>query len=430
MMSESNSIPEFIPRLSCRESPVFTMLVLSMLCLSLAGCATWQAPAEFNDSMLRARAEIQELSGVTLSAAVLSTDDSQMMFGSNVNKTGVQPVWIEVENNTNQAIWLLRSGTDPDLFSPLEVAWPFHVSFASETNARLDDHFDALSFQNPVSPGTKQSGIIFTNPHHMTRLLSVDILGQGELFPFTMFPPVPDDQTTEATAALVNVRLLIKEVTVDIKETDSFRARLEQLPCCATSVDGRKSGDPLNVILIGNFADVVSALVRRGFRLNALDFDKQQQLYGRPPDVVVRKKGQAGATANWIRMWVAPLRYQGQAVFVVQAGRRQGWRMEKVVEDDLILNPKVDEVRNLFIQDMAYSSGLRKIAFVDGVGATQPEESRSSLGDASYQTDGLRAVLFFVTRPQSLSNIEFLDWHPILKLREKDAAKENEDVGD
>ena len=429
-MSESNSIPELIPRLSCRELPIFTMLVLSMLCLSLAGCATWQVPTEFNDSVLRARAEIQELRGVTLNAAVLSTDDSQRMFGSNINKTGVQPVWIEVENNTNQVLWLLRSGTDPDLFSPMEVAWPFHVSFASETNARLDDHFSALSFQNPVSPGTKQSGIIFANPHHMTRLLSVDILGQGELFPFTMFPPVPDDQTIEATAALVNVRQLVKEVTVDIKETDSFRTRLEQLPCCATGADGNKSGDPLNVILIGDLADIVTALVRRGFRLDALDFDKKQHLYGRSPDIVARKKGQAGVPTNWVRMWVAPLRYQGQTVFVVQAGRRQGWRMEKVVEDDLILNPKVDEVRNLLIQDMAYSSGLRKIAFIDGVGATEPGESRSSLSDTSYQTDGLRAVLFFVTRPQSLSNIEFLDWHPALKLREIDAIKESENVGE
>ena len=429
-MSENNSIPELIPRLSCRELPIFTMLVLSMLCLSLAGCTTWQVPTEFNDSVLRARAEIQELRGVTLNAAVLSADDSQRMFGSNINKTGVQPVWIEVENNTNQVLWLLRSGTDPDLFSPMEVAWPFHVSFASETNARLDDHFSALSFQNPVSPGTKQSGIIFANPHHMTRLLSVDILGQGELFPFTMFPPVPDDQTIKATAALVNVRQLVKEVTVDIKETDSFRTRLEQLPCCATGADGNKSGDPLNVILIGDLADIATALVRRGFRLDALDFDKKQHLYGRPPDIVVRKKGQAGVPTNWVRMWVAPLRYQGQTVFVVQAGRRQGWRMEKVVEDDLILNPKVDEVRNLLIQDMAYSSGLRKIAFIDGVGATEPGESRSSLGDTSYQTDGLRAVLFFVTRPQSLSNIEFLDWHPALKLREIDAIKESENVGE
>ena len=86
------------------------MLVLSMLCLSLAGCATWQAPTEFNDSVLRARAETQELRGVTLSAAVLSTDDSQMMFGSNVNKTGVQPVWVEVEKQHKSgtlvaAIW-------------------------------------------------------------------------------------------------------------------------------------------------------------------------------------------------------------------------------------------------------------------------------------------------------------------------------------
>ena len=205
---------------------------------------------------------------------------------------------------------------------------------------------------------------------------------------------------------------------------------MEQLPCCATGVDGSKSGDPLNVILIGDITDVVSALVRRGFRLDALDFDKQQQLYGRPPDVVVRKKGQAGAPANWVRMWVAPLRYQGQAVFVVQAGRKQGWRMEKVVEDDLILNPKVDEVRNLLIQDMAYSSGLKKIAFIDGVGATEPGESHNSLGGASYQTNGLRAVLFFVTRPQSLSNIEFLDWHPALKLREIDAIKESENAGE
>ena len=43
------------------------------------------------------------------------------MFGVSVNESGVQPVWIEVENNTDQVLWLLRSGTDPDLFSPLEV---------------------------------------------------------------------------------------------------------------------------------------------------------------------------------------------------------------------------------------------------------------------------------------------------------------------
>jgi hypothetical protein len=131
-----------------------------------------------------------------------------------------------------------------------------------------------------------------------------------------------------------------------------------------------------------------------------------------------------------VRLWLAPLRFQGQPVFLVQAGRRQGWRLAEVEEKDMVLNPYVDEVRNLLIQDMMYSSGLQKIAFVSGVGATEPGESRSSLGGARYQTDGLRTVLFFITRPLSLSEIEILNWHPALKLREIEAIKEIENVGD
>jgi len=397
-----------------------------MLYLALTGCASWQLPAEFDVSVLRARAEVDETKGVKLRAAVLSSSDSQRMFGANVNKTGVQPVWIEVENTTNQVLWLLRSGTDPDLFSPLEVAWSFHKSFAGETNARLDEHFDSLNFQNPIAPGTTRSGIIFTNPHRKTRLLSIDILGQDQIFPFTLFPFVPDDVTDEA-ATHAKLQQLIDLATVNFQHAGRFRARLEQLPCCATSADGSEAGDPLNVILVGEFADVATTLVRRGFRIDVLDFDKAQRLFDRPPDIVTRKTGQAGVPENWLRIWVAPFRYQGQAVFLVQAGRTQGWRFTvREDEEDLILNPNIDEVRNLLIQDLLYSSGLEKIAFVAGVGATEPGETRASLGGGSYLTDGLRAVLFMVTRPLSLSDIEVLDWYPLLKLREIEAIEEIE----
>lgn len=426
-MSAGNLIPVFIPRLPCREWTALTMLVLSMLYLALAGCATWQTPTEVNDSALRARAEVQELKGVKLSAAVLSTEDSQRMFGADINNIGVQPVWIEVENTTNQVLWLLRSGTDPDLFSPLEVAWSFHASFAGETNARLDDHFNALSFQNPISPGATHSGVIFTNPHKGTRLLSIDILGQGELFAFTLFPPVPDDQTNASTN-IANVRQLIEAAVDDYRDSDNFRAMLEQLPCCAMSADGSEAGDPLNVVMVGKFNDIAAALIRRGFRTNQLDFDSSQQLFGRPPDIVARKTGQAGVPANWLRMWVAPLRYQGQPVFLVQTGRRQGWRFQEVEEMDMVLHPNIDEVRNLLIQDMIYSSGLGKLAFVSGAGTTSTGESRDSPSGASYHTDGLRAVLFFVTRPRALSDLEILDWHPYLKLIEAEAVKEKKNA--
>jgi len=397
-----------------------------MLLIVLTGCASWQTPPGFDDTVLRNRAVSKEVSGVKLSAAVLSSGDSQRMFGVNVNATGVQPVWIEIENSTSQVLWLLRAGTDPDLFSPLEVSWSFHKSFANETNARLDDHFNEMSFQNPIAPGATQSGIIFTNPHQNTRLLNIDILGQGQLFPFTLFLTVPDDQTGEQAITLDNIQKLIEAVTDDVQDDDAFRTRLEQLPCCATSADGNKPGDPLNLILVGDLDDIATALVRRDFRTSMLAFDNAQSLFGRKPDVVGRKVAMGGMPAIWVRIWVAPFRYQGKTVFVAQAGRRQGWRLAEVEDQDMMLDPNVDEVRNFLVQDMLYSNGVSKLAFITGVGPTGPGELRDSLGGASYHTDGLRAVLFLVTRPLSLSDVQVLDWYPALKLREIDAVQELE----
>jgi hypothetical protein len=89
----------------------------------------------------------------------------------------------------------------------------------------------------------------------------------------------------------------------------------------------------------------------------------------------------------------------------------------------------VDEVRNHFLQDMMYSGALDKLAFVTGVGETGPGEARSSL-DGSYQTDGLRVVLFLTTRPLSLSDLELLDWYPLISIREIEAAGAHDETGE
>ena len=403
------------PGVAQRMRTAPAVLVIGMLCLAVGGCASWQQPGEFDDSALQARVESETVMGVELRAAVLSSDDSRRMFGVRVNESGVQPVWIEVSNNTGHTLWLLRSGTDPDLFSPLEVAWSFHTSFASESNARLDAHFDRLNFQNPIAPGATRSGIIFTNPHDQTRLLNVDILGQGKVFPFTLFLVVPDDQQDESTAALATLFQRLEEEADDYRDVDAFRARLRQLPCCASTANS-DAGDPLNVILVGEFTDLASAFVRRGFRLDLRTFHNDQQLFGRLPDLAIRKAGQEGVPANWLRLWLAPFRFQGKPVLVAQTARRQGWRSTNIEEPNVLTSPQVDEVRNALVQDMAYSGGLEKIAF--DTGTAQADTSRSRPGDARYQTDGLRAVMFFITRPLSLADIEFLDWLPLDRLRE------------
>jgi hypothetical protein len=406
------------------EFPVLAIFALMILFMAMAGCATWQAPGEFDTSALRTRAVTEEINGVRLSATVLSSDESKRMLGANINKKEVQLIWLEVENNTSQALWLLRAGTDPDIFSPLEVAWSYHAAFAQETNAIVDAHFEAMAFHPLIPAHSTQSGIMYTNPHREIRLLNVDLLGQGNLFPFTLFPLIPDGSGGQHARAAM--KRFNETNAVNYQSLDVLRPALEQMPCCAMDHDGSKKGDPFNVILVGGFDDVSAALVRRGYRVQILELDNKQHLYERPPDVVIRKQGQGGAPANWLRLWLAPVRFQGKAVFLAQAGRPVGGRFIDIEEADLMLHPDVDEARNLTIQDMMYSGGLGKLAFIEGVGEITRGNPRTSLDGSTYYTDGLRAVMFFVTRPSTLSDVEILDWHPALRQREAEAIREFE----
>ena len=392
----------------CRTvRPTLAPVVLSML---LAGCATWTAPVDTSDAALRARAVTESNRGVQLSATVLAAADARRLLGSDVTATGVQPVWIEVRNETDQVLWLLRSGTDPDYFSPLEVAWSAHVKFGGATNARIDKHFERLAFQNPIPPRGTSSGILFTNPQPVTKLLNVDLLGNKRMIPFTLFLPVSAD-APEAEA------LIHRYEATAISHYDdpaALREELARLPCCASTVEGDATGQPLNVVLVGRLDDIGAAFVRRGYRRVETGVGADQRMFGRPPDLQLRKQAQAGAPASWVRVWRAPISHGGQLVFLAQAGRPVGGRNRADDVAAVRLHPDVDEVRNSLIQDFMYSGGLEKLAFVRGVGAVPAERPRRLASGDRYFTDGRRATLFLGTRPLTISDVEVLDWEPVL----------------
>ena len=161
------------------------------LVLGIAGCETSQTAGTFNDAELRARAVTESRQGVSVTAAVLSAEETQRMFGTDVNKTGVQSVWIELRNQTVEPLWLLRPGSDPDYFSPLEVAWSVHTPLARQANKRIDDHFDSLAFKSPILPGETRTGVLFINPERLTRLLNIDLLQRRGLDTLLAFPARP-----------------------------------------------------------------------------------------------------------------------------------------------------------------------------------------------------------------------------------------------
>ncbi|MGO4281467.1 LssY C-terminal domain-containing protein [Cupriavidus sp. RAF20_2] len=397
-------------RFSLRWLPaLFPMTFLAWL---LAGCSTWQPPTTDAVTALRARAETTSKQGITLRAAVLSQADTDRMFGIDIRGTGVQPVWIEVENASERSMILLRTGTDPDYFSPLEVAWSVHSWFDRKSNARLDEWFNRQGFRNPIPAGATRSGVVFTNPSRGTKLLNVDLLGDQTLIAFTLFLSVPDDASHPDFSR--KLFAYPPAAVTDYPDLGSLRAALERLPCCATDAAGQGVGEPLNGIVVGAVADFSAAMIRRNYRRNQQDFDNAQRVFGRIPDAVLRKQAQAGAPATWIRVWLAPISYQGRPVYLLQVGRPVGGRFA-AADVAQLMHGDVDEARNLMVQDCMYSEGLEKLAFVRGPTPVPLAQERATFSGAHYHTDGRRAVMFFVLRPLSLSDIDILDWEPIVE---------------
>ena len=90
------------------------------------------------DSQFRDRA-IEKTDGeVTVRAAVLNPEETERVFGLSLYDQGIQPIWIEVVNGTNERIRYAPVGTDPEYFSPLEVSYKNRSGYSDEARDEMD----------------------------------------------------------------------------------------------------------------------------------------------------------------------------------------------------------------------------------------------------------------------------------------------------
>ena len=103
------------------------------LCILLGtilwGCATFN-PQPIDEVPFRERAETQTEDGVRVTAAVLSAGETEALFGRPLYKRAIQPVWLEIENNSRHRIWFPKMSVDRNYFTPLEVANMYHSPFS------------------------------------------------------------------------------------------------------------------------------------------------------------------------------------------------------------------------------------------------------------------------------------------------------------
>ena len=407
----------------------FWIFPLATLLMVMQAYATAK-PLSVDPLAYRNRTESSVNEDVTVTVAVPTISEAQAIYSVELSSRHIQPVWVEVKNDSADTYWFLPLGLDPEYFSPSEAAFAFHTD-SDETNRQLDEKFQKLQFQNPVRPGSTEAGFVLANLDEGFKAIDIDLISRGAVKSFTFIIKDPD---FKGDHKLVDFETLYDPIDIiNIEDEKDFRRALEGLPCCTTNSKGNEYGDPLNLVLVGSKNDILAALTRRNWHSTEIMWSKAiwrtfksflegeryryspvspLYVYERRQDIAWQKARGTINERNHMRFWLSPIRFRGKKVFVGQISRDIGvkFTLKSPTISTHVIDPDVDEARRYFIEDLAYSQALASFGFVKGAGTVSKEAPKMNLVGDPFYTDGLRAVLFFESRPFTLSDIGILDW--------------------
>lgn len=413
-------------------------VVSALLLFALAGCQSFD-PVPIADVPFQERAEAQTEDDVTVNAVVLSADESKAVFDARLYDSGIQPIWLEITNESAQNVWYLPTGTDPEYFAPLEVAYLFRSGRSKSDMRAMNRYYYDRAMGKYVGSGETQSGFVFTHMELGTKSFNVDIFGEDEaLRRFTFFCQVPGFRVDHEDVDWANI--YPKSEMTDYDEAGLRRA-LESLPSHATKSDGTGAGNPLNLVLIGSPRDLYYAFIACGWdETGSLDDTENASIsasrlrryapappmyvFGRRQDVALRKGRRNVRERNELRLWVTPYTLNGQAVWIGQIRRTIGAGLDNMLTYKI--DADMDEARSYVIMSLWYAHTVSRFAYVAGVGAGSIEapaggRKEADYFTAAYFTDGLRAVLWIADEPVSFEEIEFVEWEDLPALTDPDA---------
>ena len=419
------------PRGTVAGSPGRALAAAAVLlgsALLAAGCATAPPAPESFDFHARAETKVDER--VSTTAVVLSPAETEYYFGMPLAKKGIQPVWLQIDNQEDQAFVLMLLSLDPDYFAPSEVAWIAGArsdeALATETNAFLKRHVPVL-----IPPHSTVSGFVYANLDPGAKAFSVELFGPRALRSFDFVQLVPG---FEADFSRVDFDRLYPATEIQDMDLEALRTYLETLPCCVLGGDRKTPGDPLNLVFVGNGANVFAALVRQGWDLTETTrgdtawrtvlssvFRSRYRtspisplyLFERSQDIALQKARGTVDERNHLRLWKAPVTAMGQEVWVGQISRDIGVKLSSRTLVTHKVDPVVDEARLYITLDVANSQALCSVGYVEGVGYSDSQSPRYNYTRDPYYTDGLRVVLFLGEHSCPLDEIEYLPWEPV-----------------
>lgn len=389
---------------ACRASIVVSMAIL------VASCATRTFdPAPLESVPFQARAVSQTSGCVTVRAAVTGAEETEAIFGVPLYERGIQPVWIEVDNQTRGNLRFAPVALDRDYFSPIEVAYIHRSGFSKQDRADMERMYHDIAMPRRISAGETHSGFVFTHLESGTKSFSVDLFGSGRNdYQFVFFVDVPGFVSDHAE---INFARLYAPEEVRSYNLEGLRKALAELPCCATDASGSAIGLPINMVLIGRGEDVLHALLRgRWYETQRGDDESSlavsQYWSGRPPDAVLRLRRGTTGERNELRVWLSPMRVDGEPVWLAQVTHYLTGLFKRS-----FLDPDLDDAGLYLFQNIWYSQGLAQYGFVSTGHDVPYADKRTDFSGARYYTSGYRGVLWLSAEPHSMAEVVELPWH-------------------
>ena len=346
------------------------------------------------------RAQTQENSKVQATVAVLDAAEAARLFGVHLSRRGIQPVHLHIVNRSDEPIRLMLERIDPNYYTPLEAAAANHFSIAKRlsafglvgwifflplilliplklitayrANRRMDEFFGSQAFhRRPIPPGGASEGFVFTSIRRggqgRSRLLirdreissttprasSTNRAKREADYEFTFTIPVPGiavDYERKDFAALA--------IPSEIVECDlpTLAKRLGEMPAATSNAKQTRSGDPVNLVVVGELEILVGAFVGRWDETEVITLGtcwktmrsfllgsqyryspvSALYLFGRSQDIALQRSRRSINERLHLRLWLTPLRFQNKSVWVGQVSRDIGVRFhhQDVEPDD------------------------------------------------------------------------------------------------
>jgi hypothetical protein len=400
------------------------------------------------------RAEVQRGDELVVRVAVLDDRESERFFGVPLARRGIQPVWLQISNHGKGHYRLRLASIDPNYYPPLEAAYvnhlrigrrllefgllawlflpllvllPFKVLGARIANRRMNAYFVKQGIGwGFIRPGNELAGFVFTSLDEGTKQVSVSLMGTAGARDFLFSIPIPGlriDHHSKRFDVLCH-----SEEAVECDE-DELRKRLVAMPRSTTNRRGSVEGDPLNLVVIGDFATILNSFgarwdeteiisletcgqtIKAFLRGSRYRYSPVSALYvaGRSQDFALQKARQTINQRLHLRLWMTPLRFEGQPVWIGQVSRDIGVRFTLKTWNLTThkIDPHVDDARDYVLDDLMESGRVARVGYVAGVGAADQRAPRHNLTGDPYFTDGLRAIAIL---SETRTSPTFLNW--------------------